>query len=248
MKVGFFVEFPEDDLKGLKYVYWPVTLYIAASSYHEFLLLKKKFVSSNVKEYVYWPVLSMKEGYWLSPFSSRKALMRVLSEVWRRPVSVMIDAELPTTRNPWLYLLQVGNFFRNRKLLRRFAKHHKEVSSAEYYPQGKWKEKFMSFLGLHYNPKKFGIKVLKMVYHSVHNFDEDYIRSKMKEGVKLYGANYGVGYGTISKGVAGNEPILSSVQLEKDLEIAKDCGINEVVVFRLGGLNREYSKVIGKFV
>ena len=35
--------------------------------------------------------------------------------------------------------------------------------------------------------------------------------------------------------------------LEKDLEFIKKAGFNKVIIFRLGGLNKEYTKIINKF-
>ncbi|MEK6905405.1 MAG: hypothetical protein AABX24_03300, partial [Nanoarchaeota archaeon] len=69
-----------------------------------------------------------------------------------------------------------------------------------------------------------------------------------QRGLKEFGENYIVGYGTIALGVGGNEPILSPQQLEKDLQIALEVGVKEVVLFRLGGLNKKYAKVLEKFV
>jgi len=62
-----------------------------------------------------------------------------------------------------------------------------------------------------------------------------------------YGKNFLIGYGTIATGILGNEPILSAAQLEKDLQIAKKARINEVVMFRLGGLNEEYAKLLKQY-
>ena len=56
-----------------------------------------------------------------------------------------------------------------------------------------------------------------------------------------------VALGTIAVGITGNEPILNPEELARDLKIAKNNGINEVVIFRLGGLNKEYVDVIKKY-
>lgn len=244
MIISFFEEFPtRANLSKLKLVKWPTKLYIAAKSLKEFNKIKSSIKNRHVKEVVYWPILSKKEGYWISPFSEMKALLRVLGEV---DVPVMIDAELPTTRNPVLYFTQLFNFLSNRKLIRKFVSSHHDVYIAEYYPTGKFKESVMSFLGLHFDLNRFNSKVIKMVYHSMHSFDREFIVQKLKEGRSEFGSRFIVGYGVIAQGVA-DESMLSVEQLEEDLRIAKAAGLKEVILFRLGGLNKKYCSVLEKF-
>jgi hypothetical protein len=248
MMVSFFEEFPSDSTLGkLDLVSWPTKLYLAAHSFNGFLRLKAKVHRRNVKEVIYWPVLSKDEGYWISPFSSRKALLRVFDEVKGKDIPVMIDAELPTTQNPSLYFTQCLNFFRNKKLICNFVRSH-DSSVAEYYPDGRFKEQLLSVCGLHYDSCRFNNKVVKMVYHSMHDFDGDFIKGELKRGVSECGDNFVVGFGTIAHGICGDEPILSPQQLKRDLGIAKMVGVKEVVVYRLGGLNRKYSSVIKSFL
>ena len=235
MRISFFEEFPtKENLAKLKLVTWKTKLYIAARSLGEF-----KKVSSGLKcECIYWPILDKREGYWFSPFSQRKAMLRVLNEV--KDVPVMIDAELPR-RSPMLHITQFFNFFRNRKLIRDFLLDHPGTYVAEYWPVGKI-EGLMSFMGLHYDPRTYNNKVIKMFYHSMLPFNEKRVLKQFDRGKKAYGKNFMVGYGTIAKGILGNEPMLSLEQLRKDLELA--AGIEEVVIFRLGGLNKEYVSVM----
>lgn len=54
-----------------------------------------------------------------------------------------------------------------------------------------------------------------------------------------------IGIGCIAKGIYGNEKILSPEELERDLKILQKSG-KEVVIFRLGGLNKEYVRIIEK--
>ncbi len=242
MQISFFEEFPtKKELGKLKLVKFSTKLYLAAKSLDEFLELKKRI---KVKELVYWPILEKKEGYWISAFSARKGLKRIFGELGKEKISVMLDLELPTTKNPLLYFTQLFNFLRNKNLIKNFIQNYRgEVYLAEYYPEGKRKEKSLKFLGLHFKKAK----VIKMVYHSMHGFNEDFIREELRLGRKEYGSNYLVAYGTIAKGISGKEPILSTEQLKKDLEIAREAKIEEVVVYRLGGLNKEYLNIINEF-
>lgn len=87
-----------------------------------------------------------------------------------------------------------------------------------------------------------------MVYHSLHHFNKEFIQTELKRGKKEFKSNFLVALGTIATGIHGTEPKISLKQLEQDLETVKRCGIKEAVLFRLGGLDRRYAKVLRKFV
>lgn len=249
MLVSFFEEYPKkESLSKLNLVSWPCRLFLAARSLKEFKSIKSKIHNKNVKEFVYWPVLDKKEGYWITPFSESKALGRIFKEVKGRDVPVMLDAELPTSINPKLYLTQFPNFFHNKKLIQDFVRKHKNVYVSEYYPDGPLNEKILSLFGLHFDAGKFNTKVIKMVYHSMHRFDSRFITSEIMRGKNQFGKKFVVAYGTIAPGIMKNEPMLSCEQLERDLSIADKANVNEVVVYRLGGLNRKYCSVIENFL
>ena len=249
MLISFFEEFPtKENLSRLQYVTWPTKLYLAAKSVEEFNALKSTIKNKHVIEYIYWPILQRREGYWISPFSKRKALIRIFNELEGKKIPVMIDAELPTTQNLVLYVSQGCNFFRNRSLIRNFIKNYPKVFVAEYYPEGRIKERLLSFLGLHFNPSMYKSNVIKMIYHSMHSFDKEFITNKLTQGVKKFGKNYLVAYGTIDSGIMGNEHLLTLRQLKEDLNIAQKTGMKEIIIFRLGGLNRKYAKVLKTFL
>ncbi|MEM4244597.1 MAG: hypothetical protein QW404_01180 [Candidatus Nanoarchaeia archaeon] len=248
MIVSFFEEFPKkENLSKLKLVEWPTKVYIAARSLKEFRKYKAMVKGKNVIQVVYWPVLDKLEGYWISPFSDKSALLRVLGELKGKNIPVMIDAEIPFATNVHLYFRSF-NFFSNKKLIQDFVKKHKDVYVCEYYPDGKLNEDLLSLFGLHFDSGKYKSKVIRMVYHSMRRFDEPFILSEIKRGKKQFGKNFIVAYGTIAKGIKGHERILSPSQLEKDLKIAKKLGVKEVVIYRLGGLNNDYVSVIKKFL
>ena len=247
MQISYFEEFStKNNLNKLKLIKNHTKLYLAASSLEEFSAISKKLDRSKIKEAIYWPILSKKEGYWISPFSRRKALKRVFSELKDQKIAVMLDLEPPTTKNPSLYLTQSLNFFRNKRLISNFIeKYAGQIYLAEYYPEGEKKERIMGLLGIHY--KNIKVKVIKMFYHSLHDFNVGFMNRELKRGIEEFSDNYLIAFGTIAKGISGDEPILKPEQLRQDLELAEKAGIKEVIIFRLGGLNKEYSKVIGKF-
>lgn len=222
-----------------------VRLFLAAKSIQEFLKVKAKLPKRV--ECVYWPILSVEEGYWISPFSSHTALERVLGSLEGSRIPVMLDLELPTTKNPWLYLKEFFRFFGNKQMIKKFIEEHRnEVYLCEYYPKGRFREWVLRFLGVHYDVK--GVKVIKMYYHSLHDFDEEFFRCEMAKGVSEWKENYLAAFGTIARGINGDEPILPVGNLERDLEIARKCGVSEVVIFRLGGLDKEYAKMFTRFM
>ena len=245
MLISFFEEFPtEPTLAKLKLVSWPTKLYVAANTVQQFRAVTSVIRhNQNLLEAVYWPILKKKEGYWISPFSRQSALQRLFDELEHRKIPVMLDLELPTTQNPWLYLTEFFHFQKDKKLIHSFVCNHPgETYLCEYSAPGKSLQR----LGLHYSNDRS--KVMKMLYHSVHYFSEEKLKAELQRGLQEFSDRYIVGYGTIALGINGNEPLLSPEQLEKDLQIAKEVGIQEVVLFRLGGLNKKYVKVLEKFV
>ena len=244
MLISFFEEFPNKvSLSKLRLINFNTKIYLAASSYKEFNKIASKIKNKFVKEIIYWPILDEKEGYWISPFSKRDALIRVFSENING--SVMIDAELP--KNKSLYLTELHNFLKNKSSIKNFIKKNK-VYTAEYYPEGFLKNIILSFFGLSFDPNKFNNNVIKMLYHSMHNFNENFLKNKIRYGVNKYKDKYLLAFGTIAHGIKGNEPLLSLAKLDKDLKIAKELKVKEVIIYRLGGLDKNYLKVIKKYV
>ncbi len=248
MLISFFEEFPtKNNLNKLNLINFPTKLYLAAKSLQEFSQIKSTIKNKFIKEFVYWPILEIKEGYWISPFTKRRALKRIFNELNNNPTSTMLDLEWPLTKNPLLFFTQAINFPRNKKLIRNFIDNHKgKIHLCEYYPEGKKKDWFLEKMGLHYNNEK--AKIIKMFYHSMHpSFNKDFFRKELQRGKELHQDNFIASFGTIASGMKGNEPILTKEQLNQDLKIAKENNIQEVIIFRLGGLDKEYLKIIRKY-
>jgi hypothetical protein len=246
MQISFFEEFPsKDNLAKIKYITFPTKLYIGANSLEQFE--KITVGSKHVKEKIYWPILKKEEGYWFSPFSNRAALVKTLKELERSNVSIMWDAELPTHQNPKLYLAEMFNFLGNRKKIRSFiAKNKSDIYTAEYFPSSLLAQKFFEFVGVSFVPGNH--YPIKMIYSSMHDFGEFLIRQQIQTAKDRYGDKLCIGLGTLTHGILGTEPVISVELLERDLNICKELGIKEVILFRLGGMNKEYTKLLEKFV
>jgi len=245
MLISFFEEFPTDEnLKKLKFVNFPTKLYIAAPSLKEFNKIKENINSKWVQDIIYWPILDEKDGYWLSPFSRREALLSVTAQA--KSVDILGDAELPRRKS--LILTQLPKFAGNKKIIEDFFKNSKNrIYSAEYFPEKGFLSSLLESLGLSFSPKEYSNYQVKMLYSSMHDFNKKFIRSQMSCGVKEFGENFIVGLGVLATGIKGDEPLISNYLLERDLMVAKESGINEVIIYRLGGLNKDYAGIIRKY-
>ncbi len=239
LMISFFVEYPEEELDKIELLDFDTKLYVAAPSIREFNKIKLKVNNLNVTDIVYWPTLKNNDGYWLSPFSDRDALLKVIDETNGK--ALLWDAELP--RKKYQAITRLLEFFKNKKDIENyFHKNPGKIYTAEYFPHSKLLEIF----GLSFNPNKFGNKMIKMIYSSMHEYPESVVQKEMAYGKNNYGDNFIVGLGTLAAGVKGDEPKISPELLERDLRIAREAGVKEAVIYRLGGLSQEYLKVIKK--
>ena len=107
---------------------------------------------------------------------------------------------------------------------------------------------FLNFNCLAFDPKVYSNIKIKMLYSSIHSWvTEDLFRLKVKHFKNKYGDKFYVGLGVLDVGINKNEKIINTNTLERDLRICKELGVKEVVIYRLGGLNKDYLNVIKKY-
>lgn len=247
MQISFFEEFPNSTtLSKLDLVKFPTKLYLADYSIESYKQYKKELQSKykNLKEVIWWPILNVNEGYWLSPWAKRRALLRLFSTLLNEKIPILWDAEFP--RNIKLIFTQFFKHFKNRKLIKSFFEKYKgNIYTAEYILESKFLEKNC----LNFNTNKYkNITKIKMIYSSMHpSFTDGFIRNKIKGLKEKYKDKIFFGLGVTAIGLTKLEPIIKPKHLERDLRICKEEGIKEVIIYRLGGLNKEYIKVINKF-
>lgn len=260
MRIGFYEEFPtKENLDRIKLIGFEARLIVASNSLSEFHSIESKvnqYKNKNIKEVAYWPVLGKEEGYWFSAFAKNSALKRVIEELKgnKKPLTLMWDAELPFYKSS--ILKQLFNYFKNRKLILDFfknaEKYNIKIMTSEYPLESKFFIKLLFGLFLiSFDTRKYKNKKIAMLYTSFlknHPDIENFLESQIKTGKKYFGNDFIVALGTTAAGVNGNEPILSPEELERDLRIIKNNGVSEVVIFRLGGLNRNYLKAIKKYL
>ncbi len=240
MQMDFYCEFPKEGLEKLKLINFPSRIFIAAHSVEEFQKFEKRAKKLNKKiTCCYWPLV--KGPYWISPFSNKKDLIELFNELEKTKTPLLIDLE-PPILNKKLFLKNLFNFKKNKNLIKKFLERNKKRITTAQHPLVN--SRLMRLLGLDYN---INYEKSLMYYSSMiskllsKKIKENLIKIKNKE-------NYSIGLGTLAKGILGNEPLLSSENLEKDLNFFRRTGFNRVIIFRLGGLNKEYIEVIKRFL
>lgn len=247
-------EFPtEENLSKLKLIDFPVDIFVAADNIAEFKKIEEKIKEYPVVRTVgYWPILKIEEGYWFSAFSSREGIKRTIKELEGidHPIPILWDAELPHLRKR-LFLTEIPRFLGNRKIIRNFiANPPRNVTLyvAENRNRGIIYNLFLKFFAVTFAPN-LKYNRIEMLYGQ---FRSETLRKLLNNGVTI-SKNYYPAFGTTAEGI-GEKPKeknwmrISPKILEEQLNIAQKFGIKGVVIYRLGGINKEYSEVIKKFL
>ena len=242
MKIEFYEEFPnEENLKKLKLLKFPTKIFLAAKSLKDFQKFEK--IAKSYKkdlEVAYWPIV--KNSYWISPFSNYKDLVELFEELNSIKNPLLIDLELPLKSRWKMYVNNIFNFRKNKKLIRKFLEENKErITTAEYVHVS---SKLRKIVGLGYKVKH---EKSIMYYTSIRS---EKLNEKLKQRLKkIKNKNdYSISLGTIAIGILGDEPILSPQKLERDLKFVKDSGFKKIVIFRLEGINKEIVNLLKKYL
>jgi len=247
MQIDFYEEYPtKKNLEKLKLVKHKIKLFVAAKSLEEFQSLEKevKKIKKNIVV-AYWPIIL--KVYYISPFLPPKILKDTFEKLEKIKNPLLIDIELPGfgLKNRAKYILKYLPFLlfsQNKKIISKFLeKNHKRITTAEF--PNSLLDKINYFLGIRFETKA---ERSLMWYSSMFSNNLNKNIKKYLQKIKNK-RNCSISLGTIATGVLGNEPILSPENLEKDLSFAKKAGFNKIIIFRLGGLNKEYIKIINKF-
>jgi len=240
MKIDFYEEFPKkESIEKLKLIKFKSRLFIAAKSLKDFQRFEKIVKKINNKvECAYWPIIL--NSYWISPFSNTLDLIELFDELNKCCNHLLIDLELPLNKR--LILKNVLSYYKNRKLIKKFLEKNKNRITTAQFPSSII-SLFMKILGLDYN---INIEKSFMWYSSmIPPIANKHIKKNL---MKLKNKNnYSISLGTIAIGILGKEPILSPDNLKRNLEFVKKAGFNKIIIFRLGGLNKDYIKIINKF-
>jgi len=240
MQIDFYEEFPnQKNLEKLKLISCKSRVFIAAYSIKEFQKFKKQAKKINKKiTCVYWPLV--KNSYWISPFSNTKDLIELFEELHKIKTPLLIDLE-PPFLNKKLFLKNIFSFWKNKKLIKLFLEKNKTRITTAQHPLAN--SRMMKFFGLNYDVKS----EKSFMYYS--SMISKLISKKIKKNLMKIKdkRSYSISLGTIAKGILRWEPILSPRALGEDLNFVKNVGFNKVIIFRLGGLNKEYIAILNKF-
>jgi hypothetical protein len=153
VRIGFYEEFPNPwRLAKLSQLDFPITLAIAAPNRQEFERLHDE-ISANypmVREVIYWPTLSLSEGYYLGGLSEPQAIQRVIDE--SRDLPLLWDLELP--RQPPVSFLKLSErSLHNRPLIGDFFRHHQQpIHIWRTHTSMGLDPLFLRSLGMQYSP------------------------------------------------------------------------------------------------
>ncbi len=224
--------------------------------------LEKEILSKQlqVTEVVYWPTLKLSEGYWISPWSDPVALDRLFAELLleqkRRvkqqlpALSVMLDFEPPKQKRQ--IAKRFFSFSANRARIVQFLVDAKEAGiNLSNIEMSHLPESLVWLLGLGYSAAAFGHTNIAMYYSSfIRPFVGHVIgRWRFSRKVRKFAKrNMMVGIGLIAPGIHNIEPCYGARELKEDLQASINASVSEVIVFRLGGMNKDMQKVCEKFV
>ena len=240
MKISFFEEFPSfKNLRKLVLINFPTSLYLASSSREKWEYWKKIALGFKKDlEIIWWPLLKIEEGYWFSPFSSLKGMMRIASQI--REEKIFLDLELPLL-SP-LRLMDFSHFWTSKSFLTRFIEEKGEKLILGEIPL--FPEKIRTLLGLSFPGKSQ--KICYLLYSTLLPFWV--IKREMEKGIKKFGENFIVGVGCLGKGITHLEREITFRELDRVLKLAKSIGVREVIIYRLGGIGKETVKLLEKFL
>ena len=252
MKIGFFQEYTSKDVfSPLKHINFPINLYIGCKNVKQFLSisieLRKKY--KNIEKVIYWPILKLSEGYWLSGFAKQPAIRRVTREInfAKESFPVLWDAELPSLNKKLLFteipLLLKNLIIIYKALLKQ--KPSNPIIVAEFPRFGI--SNVLSIIGGATFPfTKY--HRLDMLYSSFLKIThkEIRIRNIIRSNILKY-KKYTVGVGLIGRDKNDPTPLLTLKEFDRDMKICKDEGVKEVVLYRLSGMNGNYLRILKKY-
>lgn len=86
-----------------------------------------------------------------------------------------------------------------------------------------------------------------MLYRSLHHFSDVFLSRQLLIGKKEYGSKFIAAVGIIASDIHKKNTVFSSMQLVHDLKMVQKCDVKEVVIYRLGGLTKEYIQALNRF-
>lgn len=267
MNFSIYVEYPEQELDNLANLTTLHNLIIAAHNMDEFEVWRAQLEStSQVQRIGYWPLLTQKEGYWLSPFADPEAVLRIIQELRETSESrkdnllVNWDAELPfgEERRKRFLTPKKTKIETSRRIFQFLASANNyriDIATSEY-PSIMFGERFQRKNGISFHPQYLNLHhKTKMAYTSLiqkYAFGSRKLAKKIlarecRRGQELCKDRFAVALGCLATGEFRDEPILTEQELIEDLQIVQQAGIENVYLFRLGGITPNIASILKDF-
>ncbi len=236
-RVGVYDENPDFRFWGkLREAEFIDSIAVAARTREEFLYYQSeiKKVAPNVKV-KFWALLPTGEGYFPGPFSDRKGVKRLISEVGELPV--VWDSELPYNWNSFSPV----NWYENKDLVDKWLKKRKErVDVWRSYDIMGPDPLFLRWAALHVDPNEYPNVYLHLdLYATGKGFSNERLMQILRCGVEKYGDKFIPSFGMLSTGKKSPETYITMDTLKRYLKIAQKAGVSEVWLHSLEGLNSE---------
>jgi hypothetical protein len=243
VRVGLYEEFPTPRrLAQLKFVDFPVTLAVAASSREAFLTLRTTILSQypQVREVYFWPLLAPREGYYPGTWSDASAVRRVTAESEGLPV--LWDLEMP----PELAHPSILSWPENRIWLDQWLRARDE-------PVHIWRSHtsmgldplFLRLVSMHFDPLDYPQVSLHLdLYSTGTGRPPEQLARILRCGVERYGPRFIPALGVLDDGHASSDHFVPLETLRRDLKLTRQAGVTEVWLFGVNGLSDAVVKTL----
>ena len=236
VRIGLYEEFPSQDrLDKLRYLDYPVSLALAASSRVAFLRYRDMVERSypQVRAVFFWPLLSWEEGYYPGAWSDAAGVRRIAAEADGLPV--VWDLELPRD----LARHSAGDWWTNRTFLDRWLRHRTQ-------PTHIWRSTtalgldtaFLRLSALHFDPSDYpGLSLQLDLYATGEGLADLLLKRMLRCGVERCADRFIASFGVLNDGASAKDVYVPMTTLRRYLRAARETGVAEVWLFGVNGLN-----------
>jgi len=243
VRIGLYEEFPSSDrLDKLRQVDFPVSLAVAAPSRAQFLQLRDTIRRDDpqVRDVLFWPLLTLDEGYYPGAWSDATAVRRAAREA--DGVPVLWDLELP--RSPARPSLR--DWWANRTFLDAWFRQRTE-------PTHVWRS--MTAMGLdsallrasalQFDPLRYRRVSMHLdLYATGGGLPDPVLRRVLRCGVERYGDRFIPSLGVLNDGQAAADVFVPTATLQRYLRAARQAGVGEVWLFGANGLTGDVIRTL----
>jgi hypothetical protein len=245
VRIGLYEEFPVPwRLAKLRQIDFPVTLAIAANSREQFIKLKQNILNAypQVREVVFWPLLTKEEGYYPGAWSDANAVQRVAQEAEGLPT--LWDFEMPANQTS----LSIQNWWRNKIFLEEWL--HRRTA-----PVYIWRSHvlmglnplFLRLAAMHFDPSEYPMASVHLdLYTAGEGQPKDALAQILRCGVEAYSDRFVPSFGVLNDGEGPENIFVPVTTLKRNLQLARAAGVSEIWLFGANGLNPEYLAALKK--